>query len=200
MQLAVFSKAPQAGAAKTRLIPLLGAHGAARLQRGLTLHTLQLACRFRAARTTLWCAPDDGQRFFRALRKRFGLRTRPQQGSDLGARMANAFGSSVEPTILIGCDCPALELGHLAETAELLAAGHDAVFIPAEDGGYVLVALRSPQPRLFEDITWGSDAVMAQTRDRLRELGLRWAEPRTLWDLDRPTDLERLASTPARIG
>ncbi len=70
----------------------------------------------------------------------------------------------------------------------------DAVFIPAEDGGYVLVGLRRPQPRLFEGIDWGSERVMAQTRERLSELGLRWVELPTLWDVDRPGDLLRLAT------
>lgn len=70
----------------------------------------------------------------------------------------------------------------------------DAVFIPAEDGGYVLVGLRRPLPRLFEDIDWGSERVMTQTRARLHELGLSWRELPTLWDIDRPQDLDRLAS------
>lgn len=58
----------------------------------------------------------------------------------------------------------------------------------------MLVGLRCPQPRLFEDIDWGSESVMAQTRERLTELGLRWTEPATLWDVDRPSDLARLAT------
>ncbi|MBL8450164.1 MAG: DUF2064 domain-containing protein [Dechloromonas sp.] len=80
----------------------------------------------------------------------------------------------------------------LCSCADALRSGQDAVFLPAEDGGYVLVGLRRPQPRLFADIEWGTERVMAQTRDRLRELGLLWSEPRTLWDVDRPEDLDRL--------
>ena len=107
--------------------------------------------------------------------------------------MAHAFAVHGGPLLLIGTDSPALQPAHLATAADLLRDVHDAVFIPAEDGGYVLVGLRQPQPRLFENIDWGSEQVMAQTRDRLAGLGLRWAEPLTLWDIDRPADLARLA-------
>jgi rSAM/selenodomain-associated transferase 1 len=192
VHVAVFARAPQPGAAKTRLIPALGAAGAARLQRRLILNALNVAAGFAADDVTLWCAPDTSHRFFRALQTCRGLRVCSQVGSDLGKRMANTF-SPPGPTLLIGTDCPAITAGHLARAAKLLHTGHDAVFIPAEDGGYVLVGLRRAQPRLFEDIEWGSERVMAQTRQRLTELGLHWAEPATLWDLDRPADLARLA-------
>ena len=66
------------------------------------------------------------------------------------------------------------------------------MFVPAEDGGYALIGLTRPQPRLFADIAWGSAQVMAQTRDRLRECNLRWRELETLWDVDRPEDYHRL--------
>jgi glycosyltransferase A (GT-A) superfamily protein (DUF2064 family) len=108
--------------------------------------------------------------------------------------MAHAFAVHGGPMLLIGTDCPALQTAHLVMAADLLHDGHDAVFIPAEDGGYVLVGLRQPQPRLFENIDWGSEQVMAQTRDRMAVLGLRWAEPLTLWDVDRPADLARLST------
>ena len=108
--------------------------------------------------------------------------------------MAHAFAVHGGPMLLIGTDCPALQTAHFTTVANLLRDGHDAVFIPAEDGGYVLVGLRQAHPRLFENIDWGSGQVMAQTRDRLAGLGLRWAEPLTLWDVDRPADLARLAT------
>jgi rSAM/selenodomain-associated transferase 2/rSAM/selenodomain-associated transferase 1 len=190
--IAVFSKAPRAGEAKTRLIPALGAAAAARLQRRMSLWSLEVACRAANGRVTLWAAPDHRQRFFRAVQAQHGIELRSQTGSDLGERMANVFAAHAGPLLLIGSDCPALTAAHLAAAATALHDGHDAVFIPAEDGGYVLVGLRRPQPRLFEGIAWGSDQVMAQTRERLMALGLRWLEPATLWDVDRPEDLLRL--------
>jgi len=68
----------------------------------------------------------------------------------------------------------------------------DAVFVPAEDGGYALIGLNHPERSLFEDIPWGSGAVMSRTRDALRRVGLRWTELDPLWDVDRPEDLPRL--------
>lgn len=106
--------------------------------------------------------------------------------------MAAAFAWHAGPLLLIGSDCPALHPDDLRRCADALCLGDDAVFLPAEDGGYVLIGLRQVQPRLFEHIEWGTEHVMAQTRERLVELGLCWTEPRTLWDIDRPADLDRL--------
>jgi glycosyltransferase A (GT-A) superfamily protein (DUF2064 family) len=66
------------------------------------------------------------------------------------------------------------------------------VVIPAEDGGYVLIGSRRPQPGLFNGMTWGTDQVMAQTRQRLAQHGLTWRELPPQWDVDRPEDLARL--------
>ena len=198
LAIAIFARAPLAGAAKTRLIPALGAAGAARLQRRLTLHALAVARRAAIGNVSLWGSPDDQQRFFRAVQRCTGVDLRSQSGPDLGQRMANAFAAQAGPLLLIGTDCPALQPAHLSAAASALLddcqSGNDAVFIPAEDGGYVLVGLRRPQPRLFEGIDWGTERVMAQTRQRLCELRLRWAELPPLWDLDRPGDLARLAT------
>lgn len=196
--VAVFARAPLAGAAKTRLIPALGAAGAARLQRRLTRHALLVAQQAAVGLVTLWGTPDAGQRFFRAVQRAYGVELRIQAGSDLGERMAAAFAAHGGPLLLIGSDCPALQAAHLVAAASALSAdepgGSDAVFIPADDGGYLLVGLRCPQPQIFVGIDWGSERVMAQTRQRLAELGLRWSELPGLWDVDRPADLARLAT------
>ncbi len=94
-------------------------------------------------------------------------------------------------TLLIGTDCPALTGKHLRAAASALA-DHDAVLIPAEDGGYVLIGLTHAVPELFTDMPWGSAGVAAETRARLAHLGLRWRELDALWDVDRPEDLARL--------
>jgi len=197
VEVAVFARAPEPGCAKTRLLPALGSVGAARLQRRLTLHALSLAHVAAIGAVTLWAAPDCRHRFFRALQARSGVDLRSQIDGDLGARMAAVFAAHGGPLLLIGSDCPALSVADLAAAATALReTGKDAaeaVFIPAEDGGYVLVGLRRPQPRLFSDIDWGSKQVMAQTRERLGDLGLRWRELPALWDVDRPEDLARLA-------
>ena len=93
--------------------------------------------------------------------------------------------------IVIGSDCPALKASHLRAAAEALAQ-HDAVLIPAEDGGYVLIGLALPIADLFEGVDWGSSAVMRQTRDRLAAVKVTSVELPALWDVDRPEDYVRL--------
>ncbi|WP_260851515.1 TIGR04282 family arsenosugar biosynthesis glycosyltransferase [Denitromonas ohlonensis] len=194
VHIAVFAKAPIAGTAKTRLIPALGPAGAARLHRQLVRHAVATAHTARLGPVSLWCAPDATHRFFRALAATTGIPLHVQHGAHLGERMHHALRAltTTAPTLLIGTDCPMLDAGMLQACASALQRGDDAVFLPAEDGGYALVGLRQPQPDVFRDIDWGSGAVMAQTRDRLRECALRWAEPATVWDVDRPQDLDRL--------
>ena len=106
--------------------------------------------------------------------------------------MLAALAAANGPALLIGTDCPALTADHLRAAADVLRAGSDAVLIPAEDGGYVLIGARVPHPALFDAMPWGTAGVMAETRRRLVALGLSWREPATLWDVDVPADLERL--------
>ena len=94
--------------------------------------------------------------------------------------------------LVIGSDCPALTPDHLRTAAEVLRNRADVVVIPAEDGGYALIGMRTPEPALFSDMPWSTPGVMDETRRRLRTLGLTWHEPTTLWDVDLPHDLERM--------
>jgi hypothetical protein len=195
VEVAVLAKAPIPGLAKTRLIPRLGADGAARLQAALTEHAVLTALAARLGPVTLWCTPDTRHAAFVALARRTGVGLRAQHGADLGARMAFAVAEHARrgPVLLTGTDCPVLTAEHLRRAAAALGGGDGAVTLPAEDGGYVLIGLRAPHPELFRGIPWGGERVMVETRERLRALGLRWSEPATLWDLDRPADLDRLA-------
>ena len=137
VQIAVLAKAPVAGFAKTRLIPVLGAHGAARLQREFIRRTLATAIAARLGPVTLWCAPDAGHRFFRALRRAAGVRCLAQPDGDLGERMhaASLLHCRRGPLLILGTDCPALSPAYLRTAARALCDGNDAVFAPAEDGG-----------------------------------------------------------------
>lgn len=193
VQVAVLAKAPIPGLAKTRLIPALGPQGAARLQRQLTRAAVQTALDAGLGSVTLWCAPHAQHRFFMALRQTTGVPCLVQASGDLGDRMHTAFRLHCEqgPLLLTGTDCPPLTPAHLRQAAQALLDGDEAVFFPAEDGGYALVGLRRPQAALFRGITWSTDAVMAQTRERAKEAGVRWREFETLWDLDVPADLAR---------
>jgi rSAM/selenodomain-associated transferase 1 len=192
--IAVFAKAPRPGHVKTRLTPAMSPGEAAALHESLVERALGTAVASALGPVELWCAPDAGHPFFPRCARRFGARLHVQQGQDLGARMAHAFEASHRAgraLVLIGSDCPALEPADLRDAAAALAS-HDAVFAPAEDGGYVLVALRAPAPALFEGIAWGGADVMQRTRERAAAAHLRLKELRTLWDVDRPEDWRRL--------
>jgi len=195
--IAVLARAPVPGAAKTRLAPRLGAEGAATLQRRLTLRTLATATGAAVGPVSLFCAPDCSHPFFDESRQRFGIPLREQCAGDVGARMLHACATLLHDhgrVLLVGTDCPALTPDRLAQAAALLDE-HEAVVWPVEDGGYVLIALRRAAPELFAGVDWGTPQVMAQTRERLRQLGWRWAEPAPLWDVDRPEDYDRLVDS-----
>jgi rSAM/selenodomain-associated transferase 1 len=193
VQVAVLAKAPIAGLAKTRLIPALGPQGAARLQRSFTRNAVAVAQAASLGPVTLWCAPNARHRFFQALVRTAGVACLVQPQGDLGQRMHMAFRLHCVqgPLLLTGTDCPPLRPAHLRQAARALLDGDDAVFTPAQDGGYVLVGLRKPQPALFEGMVWSTPGVMAETRARARALGLRMREFETLWDVDTPSDLAR---------
>ena len=192
--VAVFAKAPVPGAVKTRLAAVLSPDDAAALHEALVERALATAVAANLGPVQLWCAPDAAHPFFTRCGRRFGASLHAQAGADLGARMSHAFEEAHRAghgLVLIGADCPALEPGDLRDAAASLAA-HDAAFVPAEDGGYVLVALASPAPGLFEGVAWGMPDVMARTRHRAAELRLTVRELRVLWDVDRPEDWRRL--------
>ena len=191
--IAILAKAPVAGFAKTRLIPALGAEGAAALQFRLIAHTVEIASAAGTGDTTLWASPDESHPVFQSVKERHGIALARQPSADLGERMFAALAAACGPALVIGADCPALTPDHLRVCAETLREGIDVVAIPAEDGGYVLFGTRRPDPRLFVEMPWGTSSVMSKTRSRLARLGLSWREPARLWDLDRPEDLDRLA-------
>ncbi len=190
--LAIMAKAPVPGLAKTRLAPLLGKAGAARAQRGFILRTVATARAAALGSVTLWCAPDSGHRLFVLMRQRLDMHVRDQPGGDLGQRMLTAMQIHFEanpdlPWIVIGTDAPVLTPGMLQQAADALDSS-DAVVVPAEDGGYVLLGLRRPLPDVFRDVPWSTAEVMQVTRERLREGGWRWQELPMLWDVDEPAD------------
>lgn len=191
--IAVLAKAPVAGFAKTRLIPLLGPEGAARLQERLIDRALATALEAAIGPVTLWCTPGVDEPFFREA-GRVGVRLAAQPDGDLGERMLAAFRAApAAGLVLIGTDCPILSPADLREAAALLSNA-DVVMAPAEDGGYGLIAARRPLPDLFDAMPWGTDRVAILTREKARARGLALAELRTIWDVDTPTDFQRLCA------
>lgn len=192
IRIAIMAKAPVAGLAKTRLIPELGAHGAAVLAERLLIHAVDTAVAAGIGPVTLWTTPDPRHPAFRALAARHAIALETQPSGDLGARMLAVITAARGPVIVIGTDCPALTGDRLRRAARALQDGNDVVLTPAEDGGYVLIGAARPQPDLMTGMTWSTPQVMADTRARIARLALRALELPMLWDVDEPADLARL--------
>lgn len=198
--LIVFAKAPVPGQAKTRLIPALGAEGAAALHAALVERALGTALSAADAQgwwMTLCCAPDANHPFFADCAEDFEIDLTEQVSDpDLGQRMQAALNAALvdeERAVLIGSDCPALTKKHLLAAADALLT-HDVVLIPAEDGGYVLIGARRTHADMFANIRWGEGTVFASQLAALNACGLTCATLDALWDVDLPDDLPRLAT------
>ncbi|NOR14766.1 MAG: DUF2064 domain-containing protein [Candidatus Aminicenantes bacterium] len=193
LKLIIFTRLPEPGTVKTRLIPALGEKGAAQAHREMTAQTLGVARALFAKniRCIEVCVAggDDS-----ALSGWLGndLKYTRQTGRDLGERMAAAFQRNFQAgyhrIVLVGTDCPQLGLIHLEKAFSLLK-NHDMVIGPARDGGYYLLGLRRMVPDLFQTIAWGTDTVFSQTQQSAQKAGLNVAELDCLVDVDTPEDL-----------
>jgi rSAM/selenodomain-associated transferase 2/rSAM/selenodomain-associated transferase 1 len=200
-RLILFTRYPEPGRTKTRLIPVLGERGAAGLQRQLTLRALRAGARLSTVRGTPFEIHFTGGQQS-AMEHWLGDRFvfRPQSEGDLGNRMQAAFDegfrAGAHAVVLIGADCPELSPELLAEAFDRLRS-NPVVLGPANDGGYYLVGLGKPVPGLFSGPVWGSSTVLAHTLAILERLGHTASLLRPLSDIDRPEDLavwERLNS------
>ena len=180
-RLVLFARYPTPGRAKTRLIPALGADGAANLHRRLTERTLTTL-----SDTGLPVELRSTGASAAAFHNWLGaLAVVPQGRGHLGARMARA---ASPPAILVGADIPGLTAAYVHEAAALLA-DHPVVIGPALDGGYYLIGVAKPAPWLFAPMAWGSDQVFATTLQRCAARGVVPGLLPPLADLDRPEDL-----------
>ena len=186
MRIVVFAKAPVPGRVKTRLVPALGAEGAAALAADMLERTLAEAVASGLA--VELCGDPDPAGWYRGP----PVSLTAQGDGDLGARLARAAKRVLgedDGVLLIGADCPALDRHRLAAAAGALAA-HDAILHPAGDGGYVLLGLRRFDPALFAGIAWSTAAVAAETAARIEALGWTLGTGDTLRDIDTPADLD----------
>jgi rSAM/selenodomain-associated transferase 1 len=186
-RIVIFAKAPVPGLVKTRLIPALGADGAAALAARMLEQTVAAALAS-GLQVELCGEPDPASWYSGPL-----VELSAQGDGDLGQRLHRAAERvlALEPVLLIGADCPALDSRRLRGAAEALEH-HDAVLHPAEDGGYVLLGLRRFDASLFAGIAWSTDAVAAQTLTRIAGLGWSVDVRETLADIDVPADLPPL--------
>lgn len=194
VRLIIFAKAPQAGLAKTRLIPALGAAGAAQLARRMLAETLATALAANVGVVELCLTPAPTDAAWQGFNWPTEVQLSAQGEGDLGQRLARATRRSLAlgcPLMLIGTDCPELTVELLrAAAAQLLS--HDSVLHPTYDGGYALLGVQHDNPRVFADIHWSTASVAASTRERIAELGWSLAEGARLHDVDTPDDLQWL--------
>lgn len=242
VRILIFAKAPIPGRVKTRLIPALGAAGAARLARRLLRHTLTQAMAADLGSVELCACPTfshpdwAGQRLslgisegsesrdsgivttrkawtsrpakdaavfseplFLACGMADRLETSDQGEGDLGARLARAARRHLDlgrRVLMIGADCPSLSAQRLREAAAALN-DHEAALIPARDGGYVLLGLRTFHPSLFADLPWSTARVASLTLARIQAMDWRAWVGNELVDIDEPADLGDL---PEELG
>jgi rSAM/selenodomain-associated transferase 2/rSAM/selenodomain-associated transferase 1 len=202
-QLFLFARFPTPGTVKTRLIPTLGAEGAARLARRLTEHAVAMA---RAARledgiAVTMCCTGGRRQDFRAWLGN-NLHFLDQASGNIGERMRRAFeeafANGASNALAVGTDLPGISTDILRHAANALN-DHDVVLGPAADGGYYLIGMKRYRPELFAGINWSTEHVAQQTRAVIERLSLTLAELPQLSDVDRPEDLEPLRDNPGFI-
>ena len=191
--LIIFSRYPEPGKTKTRMIPALGATGAAELQRQMTEHTLNNAQQLLSSRDfTIEVHFTGGSQQLMTAWLGQNLHYISQVSGDLGQKMrsafARAFNMGNQRVLIIGIDCPGINQVILNEAFNSLQ-NHDLVLGVAEDGGYYLIGLNRPIPQLFHNITWGTDQVLSQTKNIAQQIKLDIHYLTTLSDVDRPEDL-----------
>lgn len=200
-RIIVFAKAPVAGRVKTRLIPALGAEGAADLAARMLRDTWAAASSVTVAAAELCVdpAPDDPAW---AGRLPEDANVSAQGNGDLGARLARAAARAIgegDRVLLIGTDCPGLGERRLRAACWELES-HGVVIHPTFDGGYALLGLARFDASIFDGIAWGGESVARETIARIGALGWRLHLGETLHDVDRPEDLARLPLPHPRPG
>lgn len=189
-RIVIFAKAPRAGYAKSRLIPALGAEGAARLARRMLDHMVSQAMDAGVGPTELCMAPADDP-IWEEMPLPLHLGRTEQGEGDLGERMARAcqrVTGEGEAIILTGTDCPQLNTDCLRQIAASLEHS-DVVIVPTTDGGYAAIGLNRFNPLLFSDIRWSTDTVADETLRRIARLQWPVTLLPVLQDIDEAADL-----------
>jgi uncharacterized protein len=195
-RLIIMVKEPRLGAAKTRLGREIGAVAATRFYRSVTANLIRRLAPDPRWRTVLAVAPDA------ALASRCwpaGIQRIRQGRGDIGERMARLLGGNRSgPAVLVGSDIPGLRASHIAEAFALLRL-RDAVFGPAEDGGFWLIGVnaRMRLDGIFEGVRWSGPHALADTLRNLSPQGVAFAA--TLSDVDDAASYRRVAGAGARL-
>jgi rSAM/selenodomain-associated transferase 1 len=194
-RIIIFAKAPQPGFAKTRLIPALGAAGAAELAQQMLFITLHEAQAADIGTVELCITPKIDDIAWQDITLPLGIEITDQGEGDLGARLERASERAIdnfESVLLIGTDCVEMSATLLGEAALSLHL-HDAVIHCTADGGYALLGLKRYSAVLFNDMPWSTAAVSSTTIARIGQLGWSLHIGQLLHDVDAPQDLKYLS-------
>lgn len=191
--LLVIAKRPASGQTKTRLSPPLLPDQASDLYECFLRDTLEVARAVPGVSRLVHYAPDEAADYFGWLAPDFGLR--PQVGEGLGPRLdqvlTRCLEDGFERAVIMDSDSPTLPAVYVERAfAELDTA--DAVLGPCEDGGYYLIGLKRPQPRLLREVQMSTPYVLRDTLELARQDGLRVALLPAWYDVDSAPELERL--------
>ncbi len=191
--LILFTRYPEPGRTKTRLIPALGAQGAATLQRQMSEAMVAQMAEFAAHfPVSLEIRYADGNQQAMEAWLANDIPYLEQGEGDLGDRLrrafAQAFAQGAQAVVVIGADCPGLTPALFSQAFTALTR-KDLVLGPAMDGGYYLIGLKHPAPALFSRIPWGNEEVLAATMKQAQGLSLSTHLLEPLADVDRPEDL-----------
>lgn len=198
MTVIVFAREPIPGRTKTRLIPAIGKNNAAALADAFNRDALAKAKTLGSAELVIAGSAPGGarrSRYFKTLAHEFGAWILDQGTGHLGARMAAAMCpfTNAGGAMLMGTDTPSLPVKLLLKNADLFES-NPMVIAPTLDGGYYLVAMRGKMTDIFKPMNWGGPDVLAQTLARLRAAGEPYCLGPWWYDIDRPVNLQFLAS------
>ncbi len=197
MVVQVFARYPRPGQVKTRLIPTLGEQAAYELQ--LAMLDDLLARLARCCAVELWGTESGQLPHYQRMLDICSGSFWTQRGEDLGERMQFAADSALQRSVvplLVGADCPQIDCALVAKVRHRLARGAEAVMVPANDGGYVALALSRTDPRLFQNIAWGTEVVADKTRDAMHRAGIEFDTLADHVDIDNAEDLPVLDTLP----
>lgn len=200
----VFAKEPILGFVKTRMRSALSEQQSLALHKALTVNTCEQLAQWQVCPSDIYYwqgSTGDASStpvFLTALSARLGLNLRPQVAGDLGEKMSaavqSAFLEGARGVVLLGVDCPFITRDIMVALFDCLYKGADAAIVPALDGGYVALALRRYNARIFSNVCWGSERVFEQTLAHFQSLDWRYECLPALGDIDRPEDLHSLAA------
>jgi rSAM/selenodomain-associated transferase 1 len=194
--LLVMAKRPMPGQSKTRLVPPLSHAQAAALYECFLRDSLELMRQVPDAWPVVAYTPGQAEAYFAALAPDFDLW--PQQGHGLSARLDNELTHYLDlgyqSVVAMDSDSPTLPLACLVAAFEALARPNDVVLGPADDGGYYLIGLKQPAPRLLRQVRMSTSNVLHDTLALARQEGLRVELLSAWYDVDDRQSLARLAA------